>query len=263
MKWLLIVTTSLLLTVLATTAVAKPTRTLELSETDIGQVHASLGYSTIIQLDARPTSAVLGDQDAFKVEYVGNSLTIKPLVPGARTNLFVFTDYERFSFRLVTGASSQVDYVVAVKRKRSKSASSFYDDGSYGDDVASEKMTTININRTASCRSTSLLVESFAYPKAKPWVVIHFAVSQGSKGKGDFEFKPESLVLVNGKELVPIETLYLETASIPADGTKVKGSLLVRKENPKSTTQLNLVFSPDHFKENRCASLKVRLQPKK
>jgi hypothetical protein len=263
MKWLLIVTTSLLLAVLATTAVAKPTRTVELSETDIGQVNASVGYSTIIQFDARPTSAVLGDQDAFKVEYVGNSLTIKPLIPGARTNLFVFTDYERFSFRLVTGASSQVDYVVAVKRKRSKSTSSFYDDASYGEDVASEKMTTITVNRTASCRSTSLLVESYSYPKAKPWVVVHFAVSQGAKGKNGFEFKPESLVLVKGKELVPIETIYLETAGIPANDTKVKGSLLVHKENPKSSSQLSLVFAPEHFNANRCAPLKVRLQPKK
>lgn len=262
MKWLLVVTTSLFLTVLATNAVAKPTRTLELTETDIGKVQAALGYSTILQFDARPTSAVLGDQDAFRVEYVGNSLTIKPLVPGARTNLFVFTDYERFSFRLMTGASSQVDYAVRVKRKRSKSGS-FSDDGSYGEDAASEKMTTINVGRTASCRSTSLVVESFSYPKAKPWVVVHFAVSQGAKAKVGFEFKPEALVLVKGKELVPIETLYLETATILANDTKVKGSLLVRRESPKNSSGLMLVFSPEHFKENHCAPLKVRLQPKK
>jgi len=262
MKWFLFVTTSLLLAVLTTNAIAKPTRTLELSEADVGQVHSSLGYSTILQFDARPTSAVLGDQDAFKVEYVGNSLTIKPLVPGARTNLFVFTDYERFSFRLITGASSQVDYVVRVKRKRSKSASSFYEYISYEDDVASEKMATVNVNRSANCRSTSLTVESFSYPKAKPWVVVHFAVSQGAKGKA-FEFKPESMVLVKGKELVPIETLYLETATIPANDSKMKGSLLVRRENPNNSSSLMLVFSPEHFKENRCLPLKVRLQPKK
>ena len=262
MKWLLVVTTSLFLTVLNNIAIAKPTRTMELFEADVGQVHASLGYSTILQFDAHPTSAVLGDQDAFKVEYVGNSLTIKPLVPGARTNLFVFTDYERFSFRLVTGASGQVDYVVRVKRKRSKSSSSFYDDSTYGEDVASEKMTTISVNRAATCRSTSLAVESFSYPKAKPWVVVHFAVSQGEKGKG-FEFKPESLVLVRGKELVPIETLYLETASIPANDTKIKGSLLVRRESPQQSSALTLVFAPEHFKGNRCAPLKVRLNSRK
>lgn len=262
MKWLLIVTTSLFFTVLVTTAFAKPTRTLEMSETDIGQVHAALGYSTIIQFDARPTSAVLGDQDAFKVEYVGTSLTIKPLVPGARTNLFVFTDYERFSFRLITGVSAQVDYVVRVKRKKSKSASSSYEETSYGEDAESEKMNTVKVNRTANCGSTFLAVESFAYPVGKPWAVVNFAVSQRAKGKG-FEFKPESLVLVKGKELVPIETLYLETASIPANDTAVKGSLLVRRENPKSSSSLTLVFTPEHLKENRCAPLKVRLQPKK
>lgn len=262
MKWLLVVTTSLFLAVLTTNAIAKPTRTLDLSEADVGQVHAALGYSTILQFDARPTSAVLGDQDAFKVEYVGNSLTIKPLVPGGRTNLFVFTDYERFSFRLITGASGQVDYVVRVKRKRSKSASSFYEDISYGEDVPSEKMTLLNVNRAASCRSTSLVVDSLSYPKAKPWVVIHFAVSQGPKGNG-FEFKPESLVVTNGKELVAIETLYLETASIPANGAKIKGSLLVRRETPRNSSALTLLFSPEHFKDNRCAPLKVRLQPKK
>lgn len=77
MRWLLAVTVSLFFAVLGATAFAKEPRTLTFSESDVGQVQLAVGYSTILQFDSRPTSAVLGDQDAFKVEYLGNSLTLR------------------------------------------------------------------------------------------------------------------------------------------------------------------------------------------
>ena len=264
MKWFLIVTVSLFLTVLGRIAFGKSARIVTLSESEVGQIQTALGYSTILQFDSRPTSAVLGDQDAFKVEYVGNSLTLKPVVPGAKTNLFIFTDYDRFNFRLVTGPSAQVDYVVKVKRK--SAASEALDLGAErafgGSDSASEKMTTVQIGRKATCHSLSLVVESISYPRAKPWLVIHFAIAKdASNGKDSFEFKAETLAVMNGKVPVPVETLYLETVTIPANDAPIRGSVLVRKTAPGNTRSLSLVFAPFQPKATRCSPLKVRLQP--
>ena len=80
-------------------------------------IHTSLGFSTILEFQEKPISAILGDQDAFKLEYVGNSITLKPLVQGARTNLFVYTSFERFNFSIATSPPPNTDYVVRIGRE--------------------------------------------------------------------------------------------------------------------------------------------------
>src|SRR5260221_731277 len=90
---------------------AKNLRQLQFNENQVAEIHTALGFSTILEFPSRPISAVLGDQDSFKLEYVGNSITIKPLVAHAKSNLFVFTEFERFNCTLRAGSSDDVDYV--------------------------------------------------------------------------------------------------------------------------------------------------------
>lgn len=99
-------------------ASAGPARTVVVGESDVPEIRTALGLSTILELPARPTTPpILGDQDAFKIEAAGSGLAIKPLLPGAKSNLFTFTDYDRFSFRLVTVPQAQADYRVIIKKK--------------------------------------------------------------------------------------------------------------------------------------------------
>ena len=75
-------------------------------------VKTSLGIATIIQVPDRPTSVVIGDQSAFKVEYLDTAITIKPLITNARTNLYIYTDWQRYNVKLIPTKKTQADYVL-------------------------------------------------------------------------------------------------------------------------------------------------------
>ena len=78
-------------------------------------VKTSLGIATIIQVPDPPHSVVVGDQNSFKVEYLGNALTIKPLSNNAKSNLYIYTDWKRYNVQLITTDESNADYVVYLK----------------------------------------------------------------------------------------------------------------------------------------------------
>lgn len=48
------------------------------------------GFSSILEFEEAPTQVVLGDQNLFQVEKLNQSIIIKPLVPYATTNMFVY-----------------------------------------------------------------------------------------------------------------------------------------------------------------------------
>src|SRR3990167_893132 len=75
-------------------------------------VRTSLGIATIIQVPDRPNSVVCGDQDAFKVEYLDQAITIKPISRGAKSNLYIYTDWKRYNVELVSGSEVAANYVV-------------------------------------------------------------------------------------------------------------------------------------------------------
>src|SRR3990167_1957925 len=87
------------------------------SPKSISTIHNSVGYTSLIELPDRPRNVVIGDQDGFKVEFLGNVLAIKPLMSGIRTNLFIFTESDRFNCTLVSGSKDQVDYVVRLESR--------------------------------------------------------------------------------------------------------------------------------------------------
>ncbi len=86
-------------------------------------VKTALGIATIIQVPDRPNSLVVGDNVAFKVEYLDQAITIKPLHGGAKSNLYIYTDYRRFNVQLITGAESIADYVVYLDVPKEKEKS--------------------------------------------------------------------------------------------------------------------------------------------
>jgi hypothetical protein len=103
---------------------AEKIRRFVLKTDQIATVRTAIGIATIIQVPDRPNSIVVGDQSAFKVEYLDQAITIKPLRGGARSNLYIYTDYRRFNVQLVTAHESIADYVVYLENPKTKQKSS-------------------------------------------------------------------------------------------------------------------------------------------
>src|SRR5690606_17824343 len=90
-------------------------RKVEVKPDQIVTVRTAIGIATIIQVPERPNSIVVGDQSAFKVEYLDQAITIKPLHGSAKSNLYIYTDYRRFNVQLVTTSEPAADYVVYLE----------------------------------------------------------------------------------------------------------------------------------------------------
>lgn len=84
----------------------------------IVNVRTAIGVATIIQVPDKPNSVIVGDMNAFKVEYLDTAITIKPLSSRAKSNLYIYTDYRRFNVQLVTGAEASADYVVYLENQK-------------------------------------------------------------------------------------------------------------------------------------------------
>ena len=105
----------ILFLLLPASAMADRVRHVECRTDQIVTIRTAMGIATIIQVPDRPNSVVVGDQDKFKVEYLDQAITIKPLQPGAKSNLYVYTDYRRFNVQLITGPEVSADYVVYLE----------------------------------------------------------------------------------------------------------------------------------------------------
>ncbi len=93
-------------------------RKVQVQQDQIVQVRTAIGIATIIQVPERPNSLVVGDQAGFKVEYLDQAITIKPSYSGARSNLYIYTDYRRFNVQLVTTSEANADYVVYLENPK-------------------------------------------------------------------------------------------------------------------------------------------------
>ncbi|MCB9092193.1 MAG: TrbG/VirB9 family P-type conjugative transfer protein [Halobacteriovoraceae bacterium] len=99
---------------------AQKVRKVPVQGDQIVTIKTSIGLATIIQVPDRPNSVVVGDQDSFKVEYLDQAITIKPLIQGAKSNLYIYTDWKRFNVELVSVPQSDADYVVYLEIPKTK-----------------------------------------------------------------------------------------------------------------------------------------------
>lgn len=84
---------------------------------EILEIKTALGIATIIQIPDTIQSAIIGDQSAYRIEYVDKAVTIKPLRYGAKTNLYLFTQKKRYNLRLETVPQDRAFYIIYVKDK--------------------------------------------------------------------------------------------------------------------------------------------------
>lgn len=217
---------------------ASKNRTLRLDETRIGVVRTALGYSTLVQFDSRPSSVILGDQDAFKVEQVGNALAIKPLVRGAKSNLFAMTEGGRFNFRLVTGAAEDVDFTVRVTT-RATAAKPLVVGGTASDTLAERW-----IDKTASQHGVTLTVEALAWPNSLSCLVIRFYVKVTNPGT-PVRLEPGDISLSERRREIPVDALYLDRLNLDEAHPLLRGTLIARQRDIGAARTLRLTFAPD------------------
>lgn len=172
-------------------------------------VKTSLGIGTIIQVPDRPSSVVIGDQSSFLVEYLDKAITIKPLTPNATTNLYIYTDWQRYNVKLVPIQRDRADYVVYLELKPAKKKTSSISWKNFHNFLKNED-TRIDTDRIGTNHSDLNLIEFKITPSK------------------NLNFKPEWIWLTQKGNTIPIHKLYLEDLSMKAN-KKVSGLILVRK----------------------------------
>lgn len=163
-------------------------------------VRTSVGIATIIQVPDRPNSVVVGDQDSFKVEYLDQAITIKPIAGGAKSNLYIYTDWKRFNVELVSGSEGLADYVVYLENPKEKPATQQAKDSAirwtdFKNNLRNEHL-HLDVKRLGRAKNGILFVE--------------FTITSKKKEA----FKPEWLWLTQNSETRPIHNLFMSALEV-------------------------------------------------
>lgn len=195
-------------------------RTVEVKKDQIVTVRTALGVATIIQVPDRPNSLVVGDQSAFKVEYLDQAITIKPLHGSARSNLYIYTDYRRFNVQLVSGPEISADYVVYLENPQEKVRSSAIGWRNYRNHLKNEAL-VFETKRLANTADGVLLIE--------------FEVRSEVREK----FRPDWLWLTQSGITRPIHSLALSGQDL-GGGRSIKGVMQVLKSDASTAEPLRI-----------------------
>lgn len=230
-----------LLLLASASALGKPVSTVELGPGEVATVRTALGHSTLIDIGRRPRAVVVGDQDAFRVEYVGNRIAIKPLVEGVRTNLFISTAYEDFQVVLAVGAVEQADFLVRLSRRGPEAAMQVHEPPPRCAPIDARGGLQVAVH---TLRRVGRLIEAkFSVRASQP-----------------VTFEPEQIAVVAGKRDVVIETLQLERLAVDwqptlgavtfsMDGLNRKARVILRFSTPTSKVPLEV---PLRWTDHEC-----------
>lgn len=192
-------------------------RSIKVKKDQIVVVKTAPTIATIIQVPDRPNSVVLGNQSAFQVEYLDTAVTVKSLVPRSRGNLYIYTDYRRYSVELVTGDEGSADYIIYLDEPRSPTISPRLD--------RQARMRWKSVSRKASRDGLTIEVQRIG-ERADGFYLIEFTL----ESRLQLSLDPAWFWAVQGGKTRPIQNLFLNRLEIPSRG-KVSGTLvLVRKE---------------------------------
>lgn len=192
---------------------ASRVRTVEVKNDQIVTVNTAIGVATIIQVPDRPTSLVVGDSEAFKIEYLDQAITIKPLRSNAKSNLYIYTDWRRFSVQLVTASQAAADYIVYLRGKQEKPK-------------PTDVIEWTNVALASQSDGIKASVGRIGRLKGE-YLFIEFLLT----GRGDVD--PKWFWLTQSGKSKPIHRLALSTLSLNQDG-RIEGLLQVRLKDLKN-----------------------------
>lgn len=90
-------------------------RDLYINSNEMGHINLKMGQSTVLRFLEKPKKVVIGNQNYFNVEFIDNDVTIQPLGT-AKTNLFVYGEYNTYGLILSVDSDAHYDDLVIVKR---------------------------------------------------------------------------------------------------------------------------------------------------
>lgn len=196
-------------------------RRVQSRQDQIVTVKTALGIATIIQVEARPTSVVVGDLDSFKVEYLDEAITIKPLSYGARSNLYIYTEWRRYDVRLVSVPKEEADFVVyleATAREKSDAQAA----PKRQDSVT---VAWIPVNRQLTNEELRLTVkQKLASPDGLLWIDFEVTTARARN------FDPAWLWLTQGGKTRPIHNLVLSSLEMKV-GSPIQGVLQIKQSD--------------------------------
>jgi hypothetical protein len=208
-------------------------RKLALESDQIAQVKTALGIATIIQVPDIPNCVVVGDSEGFKVEYLDQAITVKPLYSGAKSNLYIYTDYRRYNVQLIAGSQDQANFIVYLEPAKSLKKK--------GNPVRviEPRLTGIRWWKLYKRLNYDDLVFTLKRVGLSSNEVILFEFQIGSQKPT--EIKPSSFTLKQKGDLVTIHNLFLSNLKIDSK-TPVSGTIEILKSDLKlnSTIQIEM-----------------------
>lgn len=219
--------TMVIVTLATTAAMANSkVRRVIVNGDQIVTVRTALGIATIIQVPDRPNSVVVGDQNSFKVEYLDQAVTIKPLQPGAKTNIYIYTDWKRYNVELISGSEVVSDYVVYLENPKEKEQAN-----------ASKKTDPIKwIEFKNNLRNGDISLETKRVAKLKNGILqIEFYLTSERKQN----INPEWLWLIQAGKTRPIHNLILSSLEL-SPRAKVQGILQLMGNDIQSSESFRI-----------------------
>lgn len=107
-----------LLLIVSSSGWASNIREVGVTDREVVQVQLAMGHTTILEFEAEPKTAIVGDGESFQVEYSGRMVLVKPLSRDAKTNLFAIVEGRSLSVALSVG--KEADYRVKIQLKAKK-----------------------------------------------------------------------------------------------------------------------------------------------
>lgn len=241
---------ALLCVTYSTHCYAKSVRQIEADDKQVVLIKTALGYSTVIEFTSKPISAVVGDQDAFKLEFVKNSITVKPLIPHAASNLFVFTEYDRFNCTLKTVSSSEVDYLVRIsshsKPYRPEPIPVAQPIAAPPKERTKDKISFVH--KRVAWQGYSLALVSFTQVSGGPTSrgATVYEIELDSK-KEAYRFSAASLGVKQNEHFIPIESIYLDRMSLNPGYPPIRGKIALLNSDFNMRAPITIVFAvPGH-----------------
>ena len=191
-------------------------RKVSVVKDQIVTVKTALGVATIIQVPDKPNSVVVGDMNAFKVEYLDTAITIKPLTTHAKSNLYIYTDYRRFNVQLVSGSEAAADYVVYLENPVEKEK--FAKTKPEGSGITWKR-----VNRSFKNENASFGLNRIGTTKSGV-AIIEFTLSSTKRE----QINPAWFWVTQGGVTRPIQNLFLSDVKM-SPGQKIQGSIQLLK----------------------------------
>ncbi|MCB9061491.1 MAG: hypothetical protein H6622_08220 [Halobacteriovoraceae bacterium] len=203
---------------ISVSAFAGKIRMIEVSSKRMEPIYLKLGQSTVLRFRETPKKVVVGNQNYFNVEFIGNDITIQP--QGAvKTNLFVYGEYHTFGFILNAGNYSQYDDLVNVRWKSPRLQLK-----------KKRKLSQKNVRKKISLKS-KIICETKSITEIRPSVyVLDFKII--NKGKKEVKINDIDLFLTRSKVKLPNQRLIFSSDKVEK-GLGIEGRIffkLVKKE---------------------------------